>query len=301
MPVEPVRVAGAVVDIAVPAWPGRVPGVTMAGFRSRATSPVELSMVPYPALTVFIDFGDVFLADTASGVRMHGGGVVGLGPAGVRGCGRDVDLLQVRLSPVVAHAVLGASSELGGTVIAFDELWHGDAARIREQLHATRSWDERFAIAEAALGRRLGEGRMVHPEIAFAWARIIKSRGRVRVDRLAEEVGWSRKRLWSRFRAQIGLTPKRAAQLVRFDYAAHRLASGDSAAAVSAESGYVDQSHLYRDARSFAGLTPTALASAPWLAVDPVAWAAPAYARRLAIPRRLDGANNPACDSALSA
>ncbi|WP_194836690.1 AraC family transcriptional regulator [Nocardia sp. XZ_19_369] len=283
MPVEPVRVAGAEVVVAVPSRPGRVAGVSMAGFRSRAKSPVELPMVPYPALTVFIDFGDVFLADAASGVRMHGGGVVGLGPAGVLGCGQEVDLLQVRLSPVVAHAVLGASSELAGTVVALEEVWQRDAARLREQLHATRSWEERFAIAEATLGRRLGEGRVVHPEIAFAWARIIKSRGQVRVERLAEEVGWSRKRLWSRFRSQIGLTPKRAAQLVRFDYAAHRLAGGDSAASVSAESGYVDQSHLYRDARSFAGLTPTALAVAPWLAVDPVAWAAPVRAR----PRRV--------------
>jgi AraC-like DNA-binding protein len=99
----------------------------------------------------------------------------------------------------------------------------------------------------------------------------------MRVEHLAAEAGWSRKRLWSRFRSQIGLTPKRAAQLVRFDHAAHRLAAGHSAALVAAESGYADQSHLDRDVMAFAGVTPTAVASAPWLAVDPVAWAAPEY------------------------
>ncbi|WP_433663836.1 helix-turn-helix domain-containing protein [Nocardia sp. CA-128927] len=78
----------------------------------------------------------------------------------------------------------------------------------------------------------------------------------------------------------MGITPKRAAQLVRFDYAAHRLAAGHSAALVAAESGYVDQSHLNREAMAFAGVTPTAVAVAPWLAVDPVAWAAPEYASR---------------------
>lgn len=46
---------------------------------------------------------------------------------------------------------------------------------------------------------------------------IVASRGRVRVDDLAAEVGCSRKRLWSRFRSQVGLSPKRAAMLVRFD------------------------------------------------------------------------------------
>jgi AraC-like DNA-binding protein len=48
--------------------------------------------------------------------------------------------------------------------------------------------------------------------------------------------GWSRKRLWSRFRSQVGLTPKRADQLIRFDHAVHLLAAGHSPAA-AAESG----------------------------------------------------------------
>jgi methylphosphotriester-DNA--protein-cysteine methyltransferase len=106
---------------------------------------------------------------------------------------------------------------------------------------------------------------------------MLASRGRARVEELATGTGWSRKRLWSRFRSQIGLPPKRAAQLVRFDHAAHRLAAGHSAALVAADSGYADQSHLHRDVTAFAGMTPTTVASAPWLTVDPVAWAAPRY------------------------
>jgi AraC-like DNA-binding protein len=93
-----------------------------------------------------------------------------------------------------------------------------------------------------------------------------------RVERLAGELGWSRNRLWSRFRTQVGLTPKRAAQLVRFDHAAHRRAAGHSPAVVAADAGYADQSHLNRDAMAFAGLTTSAVATAPWLAVDEVAW-----------------------------
>jgi AraC-like DNA-binding protein len=109
---------------------------------------------------------------------------------------------------------------------------------------------------------------------------MVASRGQVRVERLAAETGWSRKRLWSRFRSQVGIRPKRAAQLVRFDHAAHRLAAGEDAALVAAEAGYVDQSHLHRDVMAFAGVTPAAVAVAPWLAVDAIAWAAPGLAAR---------------------
>jgi AraC-like DNA-binding protein len=254
----------------------------MAGFRARATDLVEMSVVPYPAVTVFIDFGDDrLLIDDASGQQQRGSIVVGLAPGGVHAGGSgDTECLQVRLSPVVAHAALGASPEMGGTVAALEDLWGRDAARFRGRLRAAASWDDRFAIAEAALARRHEAGRVVDPEVALAWWQMVSSRGRVRVEELAAEAGWSRKRLWSRFRSQIGLTPKRAAQLVRFDHAAHRLAAGHSAALVAVESGYADQSHLHRDVMAFAGVTPTAVAVAPWLAVDDVAWAAPEYLSR---------------------
>jgi AraC-like DNA-binding protein len=129
-----------------------------------------------------------------------------------------------------------------------------------------------LAPVGAALVRRQETSRAVDPEVAFAWRQLVASGGQVRVELLAAEAGWSRKRLWSRFRSQIGLTPKRAARLVRFDRAARLLAAGRSAAAVAADSGYADQSHLHRDVLAFAGMTPAAMAVTPFLAVDDVAW-----------------------------
>ncbi|MFI6175592.1 helix-turn-helix domain-containing protein [Nonomuraea sp. NPDC051191] len=133
-------------------------------------------------------------------------------------------------------------------------------------------------MAVDILGRRLGDHPRVDLQVARAWRRTLSTRGRVRVDGLPDEVGWSRKRLWSRFRSQLGITPGRAARLVRFHHAAHLLAAGHAASRVAAENGYVDQSHLHREVATFAGLTPTALAVAPWLAVDDVAWPASSLA-----------------------
>src|SRR5262245_22980783 len=275
-PAEPLAAAAAVWDIAGPSRPGPAAGVKMAGFRARAKEPADLPVVPYPAVTLVIDLGHgPLLVEDASGQPRRGSLAAGLAPGPVRARGRDIECLQVRLSPVAAHAVLGAGSELGGTVAGLDALGGRDAGRIQEQLRAAGSWDDRFAIAQAALARRCKAGRAADPEVALAWRQMVTNRGQVRVEQLAAETGWSRKRLWSRFRSQLGLTPKRAAQLVRFDHAAHRLAAGHSAALVAAETGYADQSPLHRDVVAFTGITPRAVAAAPWLAVDPIAWAAP--------------------------
>jgi AraC-like DNA-binding protein len=247
----------------------------MVGFRHRAPALVDIAMVAHPSVTLLLDLseGEGLVCHTRDR-HERGSVVVGLLPDSLRAAGRSGDCLQIRLEPAAAAAVLGASTELSGTVVSLKDVWGRDAGRAEDRLRAAASWDERFTIAVEILGRRLGTRPPVDPEVAYIWRRTLTSRGRARVEALADDVGWSRKRLWSRFRAQLGITPKRAARLVRFDHAAHLLAAGHAAAYVAVESGYVDQSHLHRDIRAIAGLTPTALANAPWLAIDDVAWPA---------------------------
>ena len=248
----------------------------MAGFRQRAHALADIAMVAHPSVTLIVDLSETGgIVCDAHGRDQRGSFIAGLLPGQLRASGWRAECLQIRLSPLVAATVLGASIELTGTVVALEDVWVRDARQVEERLRAATSWDERFTIAADALGRRLGSRPWVDPEVAHIWRRTITSRGRVRVHGLADEVGWSRKRLWSRFRSQIGLTPKRAAQLVRFDHAAHLLAAGHAAASVAAQSGYADQSHLNREVKAIAGVTPTAMASAPWLAIDDVAWPAP--------------------------
>lgn len=198
----------------------------------------------------------------------------GLGSVGaVRAWGVNVECVQVRLSPVIARAILGASpADLDGAVVSLDDLWGREASRMCERIGEVSSWQDRFLLTDALLARRHEAGPPVDPEVAWAWRRIVVSRGLARVDGLAAEVGWSRKRLWSRFRSQLGLPPKQAVKLVRFDHAAHRLVAGERAARVAADTGYADQSHLHRDVMAFTGATPATMAGEPFLAVDDIAW-----------------------------
>jgi hypothetical protein len=120
---ERVRAGAAVWDIAIPSRPGRLPGVSMAGFSDRGKDLIDLQVVPYPAATLVIDLGNGLLVDHARGQGKRGSLAAGLAPGSIRVHGRDIECLQIRLSPVVAHAVLSASPELGGTVVALDDLW----------------------------------------------------------------------------------------------------------------------------------------------------------------------------------
>ncbi|MEC3915439.1 helix-turn-helix domain-containing protein [Nocardia sp. CDC160] len=262
-------------DIARPVRPGAAIGLRMAGFRSRASGPIEMPVIPHPAVTLVADFGTGSLVvEDATGRRQPGGHVAGLTFGGVRLRGNDIACLEVRLSPLVVRAVLGTSpAELGRALLSLDDLWGRESARLREQLGESPSWAHRFALADALLARRGETGPAPDPEVAWAWRRIVRSHGRIRVEELAAELGWSRKRLWTRFRDQVGLPPKRAASLVRFDRAAHHLAAGRDAARVAADCGYVDQSHLHREVVAFTGMTPVALAGDPGFAADHLAYA----------------------------
>ncbi|MEU6443767.1 helix-turn-helix domain-containing protein [Streptomyces sp. NPDC047046] len=270
-------------------------GVAMAGFRVPPGSDVELRALPHPAVTLAVEFGErafevraesgdiraqsgeVRAASgevrAASGEVRAGGLAAGLGFGVFRARAAGTAAVQARLSPLLARSVLGVPlGELGRGVVPLDAVWGAGAERLRERLAEAAGWPERFALVEAELARRAQAEGGVDPEVAHVWRLIVRGGGRVRVEELAGLTGWSRQRLWARFGEQLGITPKRAAMLVRFDHAVHALLRGDGPARVAAEHGYADQSHLHRDVRLFAGTTPGLAIREPWLAVDDRAW-----------------------------
>ncbi|MGV0050500.1 helix-turn-helix domain-containing protein [Mycobacterium colombiense] len=260
------------VDVAVPVR-RPTPGVRMAGFRYHDSASVDITMIPHPMVTLLFDLSEQGVVYDLLGRSVTGDTIVGLHAGALRVTGAGAgDVLQIRVSPVVAAAILRDTDIIGGTVTLLRELWGSCVAALTARLRATPSWDDRFAIAAEFLRSRAARGFGVAPEIAYAWDQTVRSRGLLRVEDLAQETGWTRQRLWSRFRTHIGVSPKRACELVRFDHAAHLLAAGHPPAHAAAEAGYADQSHLHRRIKSIADMTPTGVARAPWLAIDEVAW-----------------------------
>jgi hypothetical protein len=113
-------------------------------------------MVPHPAATPLPEFGGgPPLVDCAAG-QQRGSLASGPGPGGeVRAWGENLECVQVRLSPVTARAVLGASpADLDGEIVPLSDLRSREASRIREQRGDVPSWQDRFALTDALLVRR---------------------------------------------------------------------------------------------------------------------------------------------------
>jgi AraC-like DNA-binding protein len=149
--------------------------------------------------------------------------------------------------------------ELSGHTVDLVEVLGADGGRLADQVRATPGWRRRFALLDRFLLRRLERGPQPSAEVGWAWQRLVSTGGAVAIGSIAGEVGWSHKHLIARFRQQVGLAPKTAARLVRFNAVWRRLDEGRPPdwADLARDAGYADQAHLVRDFHQLTGMTPT--------------------------------------------
>lgn len=182
------------------------------------------------------------------------------GPALIASPGEE-EGVAVELTPLGSRALFGLparelwdlSLEVHDVVGAVgDELW--------ERLQGPGSWARRFATCDEVLLGLLRD-ETIDPTLAASWRTLVASGGTMPVEALARQTGWSRQHLRRRFADELGLGPKLAARVVRFERA-HRLLQaepGRPVAWAAAECGYSDQAHLARDVAELAGCTPREL------------------------------------------
>lgn len=231
-----------------PALAGRV--TSFYGFEMRTPEPVRQREGPGADIVVILTFEAHWSID---GDR-HTSFVAGLHEQQVttEHPGRSLGM-QVNLDPLAARALFGVPlRELAHRTVALDDVL--PEPFLVERLAEAGSWDRRFGLLEGALARRLGDSQP-SPEIAWAWRRLRRTHGRIAVGTLADELGWTRKRIVARFRDEVGLPPKAVARLLRFERA-RELAGTMPWAALAFECGFSDQSHLINEFRRVTGRTP---------------------------------------------
>jgi AraC-like DNA-binding protein len=249
-----------------------------SGYRQAGVPPATHAGLPSPYLMVIFTLDEPLTVAAHPDPTQPGGDYVTLAgglhstPALITHDGYQSGI-QLAVSPLGAWALFGfPAGELASIDVDASAVCGSLAIEIQERIQAAPSWVDRFAVLDEALSRRLcaasRDGRPeVSAEIGFAWRRLLDSGGTIGMSALASETGWSDRHLRSRFGAEIGLTPKAAARVIRFDRTRRmlqrRAESGRplALAALAAHCGYYDQAHLDAEFRTLAGAPPTT-----WLA-----------------------------------
>lgn len=244
-----------------------------SGYRQVGLAPARHTGLPSPYLTLIFTLDDPLTIVAHPDPAQPGGDYITLAgglhtaPAIITHEGSQSGI-QVALSPLGAMALLGCpAGDLAGLDVDAVQVCGPPAAEIQQRIQAAPGWGARFAVLDEVLSARLlasrDDGRPVSPEVGYAWRRLLRTGGTVGVSVLAAETGWSDRHLRSRFTREVGLGPKTAGRVVRFDRARRllrrRAGSGRplDLAALAAHCGYYDHAHLDAEFRSLAGAPPT--------------------------------------------
>jgi AraC-like DNA-binding protein len=246
-----------------------------SGYRESGLPPGRHRGLPSPYLTMIVTLDDQLqLAVHPDPRRLPSRYTTLLGglhttPAIISHQGRQSGI-QLSLKPLGARILLGLpAGELAGLDTDAGLVLGPVARELHERVCAAPTWQQRFAVIDEVLLRRVRADRGISPGVSQAWRALLASGGTAAVPELAREAGWSSRLLGARFRTEIGLAPKQAARVVRFDRARRLLqrrvaaAGQPELAGLAAACGYYDQAHLAREFRALAGCAPSR-----WLAEE---------------------------------
>lgn len=168
--------------------------------------------------------------------------------------------VQVDLTPLGAYRLLGGTiADLTGTAVPLADAIGPDASALVEQVGNDSGWEERLERVERFLVAGIQSGRTPSPEVEAGWEMLVRSGGRLSVDEVAREVGWSSRHFGQRVVEQIGMPPKRLARIIRFHRATRLLETGRSSnlGRLAHDVGYSDQSHFNHEMKALSGRTPS--------------------------------------------
>jgi AraC-like DNA-binding protein len=257
-----------------PAPPLRPFIANYSGYRQAGVPPALHAGLPSPYMTVIFTLDEPLHITAHPDPAQPGGtyltlaGGLHTAPALITHEGAQSGI-QLAVSPLAARALLGMpASEMVSYDADATEVCGALATEIQQRIQAAVTWRERFAVLDQMLSARLasstaGGRNDVSAEVWFAWERLLATGGRITIAALAEEAGWSARHLRTKFADELGLTPKAAARVVRFDRARRLLQRRAASsrpldlAALAAHCGYYDQAHMDGEFRALAGSAPT--------------------------------------------
>ena len=163
-----------------------------------------------------------------------------------------LDDIGVRLQPAASNLVTGELASMRDRVVDLAGLDRGISRALGA---AARAFVAGKPDPLWRLLARLCESHPVDRKIEAAVERIIASDGQARIDSIARAANLGARSLQTRFLAEVGLSPKEFARLLRLQASLRALDSDSALADVAMGSGFSDQAHATREVKRVTGLT----------------------------------------------
>ncbi len=202
-----------------PPLAGMVAG--LVGLSERSLEPVTRRQPAGTLIPLVISFGSQLtidqLSDGEGANRSYGSFVAGLSPGhATTSHPGDQDCVQVYLTPLGVRRVLGVpGSELARRVVAIDDVARELGEDLAARIAGAATWPDRLRLVEAALTARLGSTPGPPDWVQGMWHELATSGGRAPIGGLVARTGWSHRYVATRFREEVGLTPKEAAGVLQ--------------------------------------------------------------------------------------
>lgn len=214
----------------------------------------ERSVVVLPSTNAVLGFQFSGNVRSESGL-LSAAGVTGIQPT-VRtySYARGTGSVLVRFTPEGIACLGVPANELAALSVPLDAIL--PAARlseVQERLYRAPDSAARVHVVEQFL---LDLPYARDPVVSRAITMLDTPADDARVAQIARTLGLSERQLERRFRARVGIVPKRFATLRRFERAVALAAGAPSLTAAALAAGYYDQSHFIRDFRRFVGVSP---------------------------------------------
>jgi len=172
----------------------------------------------------------------------------------------SINWIVVVLQPYGAYQLWGVpGSEWYNSFFPATEVLGAHIRDISNALVDAKDLSRRICLLDNYLLQLVDQKRRSDGQVIEAVQQIMMQEGAMSVESLTKTLPISERTLERKFNLQIGITPKRFADIVRLGFSAkrmQRMQSGHGLTGIAYDSGYYDQAHFINEFKKYTGITP---------------------------------------------
>lgn len=169
-------------------------------------------------------------------------------------------LLVVVLRPFALHLLFGMpADELNDGIFLPTDLFGPDVIPFERKMAKSKNLHEVINTIESFLLERFQKSNGLNHDLLLSLELINRHQGLIKMENLLKELQVSERQLERHYRRQIGVSPKKFMNIIRFQHFLKIFSALSPARKLTAavyQAGYYDQAHLHNYFKTMTGITP---------------------------------------------